>query len=319
MKKESKPPGGRSKARRANNHGVPSVSAENFNKKDHEQEAAPANDDFEARQKELWRWAAERLPPWGNPEKDDYDFSSSRSWTEGANEELLNAGCLYEYARESHKFRCLLVLNNRKREERSGLLTCIEYEGNSAGDVHLITSGWHRWLGDFAEELIANKSFAELLRTSRNKVESSLDALATYNRYPKAVELPGRYINVPGMQEVVIQIDWRHYDNKEIGAEMARWAANNRPESEPAPDRTGKKRESKVRSDLKALSVMRIWKHERKPWKRLKLVARVCRFKSCEEYEWPMNNAAKAEMTRARKRALNFFQYLFPSGKPSNY
>jgi hypothetical protein len=121
------------------------------------------------------------------------------------------------------------------------------------------------------------------------------------------------------MQEVVIQIDWRNYRNKDIGAEMARWAANNRPESEPEPDRTGKKRESKVRSDLKALSVMRIWKHERKPWQRLKLVAKVCRFKSCEVYEWPINNAAKAEMTRARKRALNFFQYLFPWGKPSNY
>jgi len=210
-------------------------------------------DDFEVRQEALWRWAGKRVPPWGKVQKDDYDFSS---WMKkGAREKLLSVGCLYEYARESYKFRCRLVLNNRKREERSGPLTCIEYEGNSAGDVHLIRSGWHRRLGDFAEELIVNKSFAELLRTSRSKVESSLDALATYNRYPKAVELPRRYINVPGMQEVVIQIDWRHYDNKEIGAEMARWAANNRPESEPEPDRTGKKRESKVRSDLKALSM----------------------------------------------------------------
>ena len=267
-------------------------------------------------QEALWRWATERVTPWGKVQRDDYDFSWMKK---DEREELLSAGCLYEYARESNKFRCLLVLNNRKREERSGPLPCIEYEGNSAGDVHLIRSGWHRWLGDFAEELIANKSFAELLSTSRSKVESSLDALATYNRYPKAVELPGRYINVPGMQEVVIQIDWRHYDNKGIGSEMARWAANNRPESEPEPDRTGKKRKSKVRSDLKALSVMRIWKHERKPWKRLKLVGKVCRFKSCKEYEWPINNAAKADMTRARKRALNFFEYLFPCGKPSNY
>jgi hypothetical protein len=309
------------------------VSAENFNKKDHEQEAAPANDDFEARQKELWRWAAERLAPRGNPEKDDYDFSGSRSWTEGANEELLNAGCLYEYARESHKFRCLLVLNNRKREERSGPLTCIEYEGNSAGDVHLIRSGWHRWLGDFAHELIANKSFAEVLRTSGSKVEKSLGALAGYNRYPKAVELPGRYINVPGMQEVVIQIDWRHYDNKEIGAEMTRWAANNRPESEPEPDRTGKKRESKVRADLKALSALRIWKlHEGKPWKRLQEIAAVCGYEGClresEEYKQrskrghavePISSQAKKEMSGARTRALILFQRLFPWGKPSNY
>jgi len=141
-------------------------------------------DEFEVRREALWHWAAERVPPWGKVRKDDYDFSS---WMKkGAREDLLSAGCLYEYARESYKFRCLLVLNNRKREERSGPLTCIEYEGNSAGDVHLIRSGWHRWLGDFADELIANKSFAELLRTNRSKVEKSLDALPSYYRYPKS-------------------------------------------------------------------------------------------------------------------------------------
>ena len=60
-------------------------------------------DDFEVRQQALCRWAAERVPPWGKVQKDDYDFSS---WMEkGAREELLSAGCLYEYARESQKFR----------------------------------------------------------------------------------------------------------------------------------------------------------------------------------------------------------------------
>jgi hypothetical protein len=288
-------------------------------------------DDFEVRQEALWRWAAERVPPCGKVQKDDYDFSS---WMKkNAREELLNAGCLYEYARESHKFRCVLVLHNRKREERSGTLMWIEYEGNSAGDVHLISSGWDRWLGDFADELIANKSFAELLRTSRSKVEKSLDALAGYNLYPKAVELPGRYINVPGMQEVVIQIDWRHYDNKEIGAEMTIWAANNRPENEPEPDRTGKKRESKVCADLKALSALRIWKlHEGKPWKRLQKIAAVCGYEGCvresEEYKQrskrghavePISSQPKKEMSGARTRALILFQRLFPSGMPLNY
>ena len=94
-------------------------------------------DDFEVRQEALWRWAAERVSPWGKVQKDDYDFSS---WMKkDAREELLSAGCLYEYARESHKFRCWLVLNKRTREERSGTLTCIKYEGNSAGDVHLLS------------------------------------------------------------------------------------------------------------------------------------------------------------------------------------
>ena len=289
-------------------------------------------DDFEVQQEVLWRWAAERVPPWVKMQKDDYDF---RSWIKKGErrEELLSAGCLYEYARESHKFRCLLVLNNRKREERSGGLMFIKYEENSDGNVHLIRSGWDRWLGDFAEELIANKSFAELLRTSGSKVWKSLDALAGYDLYPKAIELPGRHINVPGMQEVVIQIDWRHYDNKEIGAEMARWAASNRPESEPEPHRTGKKRESKVRADLKALSALRIWKlHRRNPWKRLEYIAEFCGYKGCvrefAEYNQrrdrghavePISNQARTEISDARTRALNLFRYFFPWGKPSNY
>jgi hypothetical protein len=257
-------------------------------------------------QKDPWDYAAERLTPWDKPQKDDYDF---RHWTKGASEEFLDAGCLYEYVRESHKFRCRLVLQHTPKPEKfwSGILT--EYERSSAGDEYLLRSGWERWLGDFAHELIANKSFAEVLRASRRKVETSLDKLATYNRYPKPVEAPGRY-NVPGMQEVVI--DWRHYTNKEIAAEIAR----KRPKSEPEPNRRGREPESKA--DLKALSVMRIWKREREPWKRLKLINKVCCFESCA-YEWPLTNAAKAEITRARKRALSLFQHLFPWGNPANY
>jgi hypothetical protein len=224
------------------------------------------------------------------------------------------------------------VLNNRKREERSGPLMWREYEGNSAGDVHLSRSGWHRSLGDFAEELIANKSFAELLRTSRNKVESSLDALATYNRYPKAVELPGRYINVPGMQEITIQIDWRRYTNGEIGEEMKRFAALNRPQGEPEPRRTGKKRQSKVIADLKALSALRIWKlHKDEPWKRLELIAKICGYEGCKRElserkqrskrghaDEPITAQAKTEMSDARTRAMDLFRRLFPWGNPSN-
>lgn len=112
------------------------------------------------------------------------------------------------------------------------------------------------------------------------------------------------------MQEVVI--DWRHYTNKEIAAEIAR----RRPETEPEPNRRGREPQSKAL--LKALSVMRIRKREGKPWKRLKLVDKICRFKSCR-YESPITDAARAEMTRARKRALNMFQLWFPWGKPSNY
>ena len=255
---------------------------------------------------DAWRWAAPRLTPWRNIEKNDYDF---RSWTEGASEELLKAGCLYEYARESHEFRCILALDRRERGQFPGIP--IKFERGSAGNVHLLSSGGETWLHDFADEPVANKSFAEVFRTNRSKVEKSLNKLASYNLYPKAVESPGRYINVPGMEEVVI--DWRHYTNKEIAAEIAR----KRPKSEPEPNRKGREPQSKTL--LKALSVMRIWRREPKAWKRLKLVGKVCRFKSCVPYEWPMTNAARAEMTRARKRALNAFEFWFPWGKPSNY
>src|SRR5262249_24911120 len=138
--------------------------------------------------------------------------------------------------------------------------------------------------------------------------------------------------DVPGMQEVTIQIDWRHYRNDEIGEEMKKFAAVNRPQNEPEPDRKGQhKGKSTIRSQLKDLSVLRIWKCERNQWKRLKLVANVCGYRGCVT-EWkeykdrcrkghgkdPMSEGAKSEMSRSRKRALSFFQHLFPYGKASN-
>ena len=180
-----------------------------------------------------------------------------------------------------------------------------------------------------SDELVANKSFTELLRAtaSRAKVKKSLKKIRDYNLYPKAVESPGRYINAPGMQEVVI--DWRHYTNKEIAAAIAR----KRPQTEPEPNRRGREPQSKAL--LKALSVMRISKlHERRPWQRLELVAKVCGYKVCKD-EWAehkarrdrfrflpkeaMGNKAQSEMSRARGRALSAFQFWFPWGKPFNY
>jgi hypothetical protein len=102
-----------------------------------------------------------KLSPWGRLQTDDYDF---RSWAKDASNKLLNAGCLYEYARESHQFRCLL----------------------STGFVDLSWSGWQCWLKDFTDQLVANKSFAELLRISPIKVKESLDALVFQARCPIA-------------------------------------------------------------------------------------------------------------------------------------
>jgi hypothetical protein len=266
-----------------------------------------------------------RVAPWGELQKEDYDF---RDWMKGANEEMLNAGCLYEYARESHFFRDRLVTGRDSRKA----LSLIEFERNSAGYVHLIESGWAMWLDGFALELIANKSFAEVLRIGLPKVEKSLELLPSYFVYPKAVELPGQFINIPGLQKIEIEIYWPGYTDKEIGEEMGRFAAANRPQDIPSPDRRGQKRASKVRSFLKALSVMRICKHEPDKWKRLKLVALVCGYQGCKKElkehkkrckrghaKERIGSAARTEISGARKQALRVFQLLFPWGQPTNY
>jgi len=292
----------------------------------------PALDEFEAQQKEVWEFAAKRVPAWGKPEKNDYDF---RSWMKGASAELLNAGCFYEHARESRKYRCWLKIQHAPRDE------CfwpsppvIAFDGaRSAGPDTLSRSGWATWLDEFADELIANKSFAEIWQKNSTKLRKSLIALDDYSGYPKAVELPGRYINFPGSQKVELQIFWRNYNNNDIAEQMKKFAALNRPQDEPEPDRRGQhKGESTIRSDLKDLSVMRIWKREPDPWKRLNLLANVC---GNESYitEWkrykdrcrkghgdePMGKSAKSDMSRSRKRALRFFQHFFPYGKASNF
>jgi len=280
---------------------------------------------------EVERWAAERVKPWAKPQRQDYDFN----WMKGAGEKLLNAGCLYEFARESHEFRCQLVINHAPREERSWSPSLQKFERSSAGYIYLVESGWDRWLNDFAPELIANKSFAEVLRTSSTQINESLDALSNYSLFPKAVEVPGRYINYPGSQDVLVQICWCHYTNKEIGEEMERFAERHRPSSEKEPKRTGRKRQSAVRSYLKDLAVLRIRK--RFPTttdlgKRICEVAKYTGYQSCVKEadvykersrrghaDATKSNAAKTTMSRARARAVNFFQRLFPWGVPSNF
>jgi hypothetical protein len=80
----------------------------------HEQ-ISPAQE--EARQKrqreELEKRIADRVTRWDKPQRDDYDF---RTWTNQASQNCLQAGMVYEYARESHRLRCLLALMNPKRQ-----------------------------------------------------------------------------------------------------------------------------------------------------------------------------------------------------------
>jgi len=150
----------------------------------------PPKCDLETRENEAWRWAAPQLTSWVKPQKYDYDFFKSCKWTKGASEDLLNAGCLYEYARESHKFRCRLVLRNTPKRKRFWLprLIGLEFEKSSAGYIHLFSSGWGTWLDNFAADLIANESFEKVFSTDSSKVLRSLDEVDTYCLYPNAVE-----------------------------------------------------------------------------------------------------------------------------------
>jgi hypothetical protein len=89
-------------------------------------------------------------------------------------------------------------------------------------------------------------------------------------------------------------------------------------------ERWPKAKSSKSRQRLMQLAVMRIWKHKRKQWDRLKLVANLCSYKGCVEEaaeykarcqpgygDEPMSDAAKVEMSSARKEARTFFQEHF--------
>jgi len=343
---------------------------ENFDRKKGKQEPAPANDNLKSRRRELERSAAECVRRWGKPQKDDYDFA----WTKGASIEVLEAGRVYEYARESSKLRGLLVLMDPKRKRepfeietrtRTGKELCFpcSFQGLREEDADR-RIGWRilRWLSRYADELADNISFAELLRTRQKEIKRSIPKRRLYLP-SKAIELaipfsldfgpppwpwrpwrnawslgevvnfPDRSIDDDGSEKIAIKVRWRDFTNPEIAKTMKAFAKDHRPTSEPEPKRKGQKPEETIRADLKALSVMRIWKlHASKPWKRLNVVANVCRYKSCvreaTEYKrrrkaWyemqPMSQAAKTEMSAARSRALRFVQRLFPGEKPSNY
>ena len=88
----------------------------------------------------------------------------------------------------------------------------------------------------------------------------------------------------------------------------------------------------RVARKTKQLAVVRIWKLERNQWMRLKLVAEFCGYEGCRKEmkayrercrqgrgDEPMSNAAKVEMSDARKSALIFFKSLFRRENPLSY
>jgi hypothetical protein len=317
-------------------------------------------DEAPQQQKKLDSFAAGRVKQWNGFREDDYDF---RSWAKGASRERLEAGCLYEYARESRKLRGLLVLMNPKRKRKpfevetdpgNGEqfdLPC-SFEGLQEREARRVL-GSLRWLVDFADPLADNKSFAELFRTNPTKLDRSFVKRPLHFLTALQLALPflgekpwpwrefiplilphERPIGSDGSENIAIRVRWGHFTNGEIGKAMKEFARAYRPPDEAAkePRRQGTRRKITIQSHLNALSVMRIWKHERNQWKRLNLVAQVCGYKGCEKEaaaykdrckdghaDQPMNKAAKVEMTKARKRALSLFRLWFPWENPANY
>jgi hypothetical protein len=151
----------------------------------------------------LESWAANRVSAWCELLEGDYDF---RSWAKDASKQLLQAGSIYEYARESRKLRCLLALMNpnRTREKwemvRPGMvdgkkpdknnpapatpLPC-SFENLDEYDTERALDGFLYCLCDLVDYLADNVSFGELFHTKRDELEKAfggLDKLARVGR-----------------------------------------------------------------------------------------------------------------------------------------
>ena len=164
----------------------------------------------EKKRQALENWAVDRVKPWskraigGKLRPEDYDF---RSWAKGASKERLEAGCVYEYARESRKLRDLLTLMNPKRAReaweiaRPGLidgrrpepdeidshpaeanrLPC-SFEDLDEHDAERALGGSLYCLGDLADYLADNISFGELFHTKRDELEKAFGGLDKLSR-----------------------------------------------------------------------------------------------------------------------------------------
>jgi hypothetical protein len=149
----------------------------------------------------LENWAADRVRPWRGLHEDDYDF---RSWAKNASKQLLRAGAIYEYARESRKLRCLLALMDPRRprenwemvrpgnvdgkppDPRDPLaqampLPCSFEDLNEHGAEHAL-GGFLYCLSALADYLADNISFAELFRAKRDELDKAFGGLDRLSR-----------------------------------------------------------------------------------------------------------------------------------------
>jgi len=166
---------------------------------------SPEEQQARTRQKQLEKWAADRVKPWSHELRvDDYDF---RSWAKRASKHCLHAGAVYEYARESRKLRALLVLMNPNRHReaweivRPGSINGRRPEPNEINcypaeascfpcsfedlDGHGAEGalyGYLYCLRDLADYLAENNSFGELFRDKRDELEKAFGGLDKLSR-----------------------------------------------------------------------------------------------------------------------------------------
>ena len=235
--------------------------------------------------------ADKRVVPWTQLSRKDYNF---RSWAAQGSKALLRAGCVYEYARESRKLRCLLVLTKSafqkaKQAEKTqsrppfqGLqFLSLSFEGLRYSNALQWLGGWFGWLRQFTDQLADNKSFADLCEENEKQVNESLSTLPTYFHAPRAVEF-----SVPGLNEDPIEprLLWpwqaldarpRNIENdviitvrirrdstkKEILDAMEVLVSMLRPSTEKEPTRKGTGKKDSPRSWLDALCAMRLASH----------------------------------------------------------
>jgi hypothetical protein len=239
---------------------------------------------------QLERWVANRVKRWSKLQEDDYDF---RSWAERASKERLQAGCVYEYARESRKLRCLLALMNPARERKffetatapdgggeQIQLDC-SFQGLNEHDAERALAGSLYALADLADYLADNVSFAELFRTKRKELESAFGGLDKFAR----VQREHRYFRRVNAVDLVWEVEQRQATVLETLADQLH------------PERRGR-RERIIREDGSEVVALRIrWRDftDKEIGATMQRLARAYR---------PRNAASKAPQPRGRgKRA----------------
>jgi len=153
----------------------------------------------------LERWAANRVQSWRRElQTDDYDF---RSWAGSATKNFLQAGGVYEWARQSRRLRVLLVLMDPKRPRKdweiarpalingrrpepdeinsypaeATWLPC-SFESLDEHDAERVLGGFLYCLCDLVDYLAENISFGALFRSKRDQLEKAFGGLDKLSR-----------------------------------------------------------------------------------------------------------------------------------------